>query len=201
MTPTRPCPRPQLSAVRLRKLPAASVALSTALILSACSSDSSDNAPADASSVPTATVTADPADPAKVLKKEAISTYEHYWQEMEKLYADKNGGANLQKYAASAALKNATADAKRAHDQGLVNVGDVRVTDASVTRYEAKGQVPNATVSSCLDISRWETVKASTKKPVTLPSNRLTKYVIVSTLEKWPEGWRVTRDEPQGKPC
>ncbi|MEU3855425.1 hypothetical protein [Streptomyces sp. NPDC029554] len=201
MTPTRPRPRPQFSAMRLRKLAAASVALSTALILSACSSNSNDNTPADASSVPTPTVSADRADPVKALKKEAISAYENYWREMEKLYADKDGGANLQKYAASAALKNATADAKRAHDQGLVNIGDVRLIDPSVTRYEAKGQVPNATVSSCLDISRWETVKASTKKPVTLPSNRLTKYVIVSTLEKWPEGWRVTRDEPQGKPC
>jgi hypothetical protein len=182
-------------------LAAASVALSAVLTLSACSSDSDGKAPVETSSapVPTPTVSVDPAEAAK---REAIATYQGYWREMEKLYADQSGaGADLKKYAALAALKNATADAKRTHDRGLVNIGDVRVTDADVTEYNAKGKIPNATVSSCLDISRWRTVDADTEKPATLPSNRLTKYMIVSTLEKWPEGWRVIRDDPQGKPC
>ncbi|MGX1267094.1 replication-relaxation family protein [Streptomyces phaeoluteigriseus] len=26
-------------------------------------------------------------------------------------------------------------------------------------------------------------------------------YLIATTLEKWPQGWRVVRDEPQGKKC
>ncbi|CAL9671205.1 hypothetical protein SUDANB15_07410 (plasmid) [Streptomyces sp. enrichment culture] len=141
-------------------------------------------------------------DPAETAKKEAIATYQGYWQEMEKLYADLSGaGANLKQYAALAALKNATADAKRAHDHGRVYVGSVSVINPAVTEYDATGKIPNATVSSCLDISWWQPVDADTKKPVTLPTNRLTKYLIVSTLEKWPEGWRVIRDEPQDKPC
>ncbi|MER6405903.1 hypothetical protein ABT269_20690 [Streptomyces viridosporus] len=199
---TRTQPRSsQPAVVRLRNWAAASVALSAVLTLSACSSDSDGKAPAETSSAPAPSPTVS-VDPAEAAKKEVIATYRGYWQEMEKLYADRDGtGANLKKYAASAALKNATADAKRTHDRGLLNIGDVRVSEPTVTKYDAKGEIPNATVSSCLDISQWQTVDADTKKPVTLPSNRLTKYLITSTLEKWPEGWRVTRDNPQGKPC
>ncbi|PWI05135.1 secreted protein/lipoprotein [Streptomyces sp. NWU339] len=121
---------------------------------------------------------------------------------MEQLYADPSGKSDhLDQYAASAALKNAEADAKRAHDRGRIYTGDVAVTDQTVTKVDTSGEIPNATVSSCLDISKWQTVDAKTKEPVSLPENRLMKYVIVSTLEKYPEGWRVTRDEPQGKSC
>jgi hypothetical protein len=137
-----------------------------------------------------------------VAKKEATAAYGSYWQEMEKLYADPTGkSANLDQYAASAALKNAEVDAKRAHDRGRVYVGSVAVTDQTVTKVDASGRIPNATLSSCLDISKWQTVDAKTKEPVSLPENRLTRYVIVSVVEKYPEGWRVTRDEPQGKSC
>jgi hypothetical protein len=121
---------------------------------------------------------------------------------MEKLYADPAGtSANLGKYAASAALKNAEVDSKAIHDGGNVIVGDVKVTNPAVSGLQTAGETPHAIISSCLDITNWQTLKTATRKPVKLPHNRLTKYLINSTVEKWPEGWRVTRDEPQGKPC
>ncbi|WP_254401312.1 hypothetical protein [Streptomyces sp. AC555_RSS877] len=171
--------------------------------LTACSSsdkkdETSDESPAVTQS-PTESATPDPKETAK---KEALAAYGAYWQEMEKLYADRTGkSARLDQYAASAALKNAESDAKRAHENGLIYLGDVAVTDQTVTKIDASGKIPNATVSSCLDISRWQTVDARTQKPAPLPDNRLTKYMIVSTVEKYPEGWRVTSDEPQGKSC
>jgi hypothetical protein len=136
------------------------------------------------------------------VKKQAISTYQAYWQEMEKLYADPTGkSSRLDQFAASAALKNAESDAKRAHDRGRIYMGSVALTDQTVTKVNVSGKIPNATVSSCLDISKWRRVDAETKKPVPQPENRLTKYLIVSIIEKYPGGWRVTRDEPQGKSC
>ncbi|ALV48045.1 secreted protein/lipoprotein [Streptomyces sp. 4F] len=121
---------------------------------------------------------------------------------MEKLYADPTGkSAHLDRYAASAALKNAEADAKRAHDRGRIYTGGVGLTDQTVTKVNVSRKIPHAIVSSCLDISKWRRVDAKTKTPVSLPENRLTKYRILSTVEKYPEGWRVTRDEPQGKKC
>ncbi|WP_438306619.1 secreted protein/lipoprotein (plasmid) [Streptomyces sp. HUAS TT11] len=131
-----------------------------------------------------------------------MAAYAAYWVAMERLYADPaDKSAHLDQYAASAALKNAEADAKRAHDRGDINIGRITLTDQTVGEVDTSGAIPNATVSSCLDVSGWQTVDAKTKKPVPLPENRLTKYVILSTLEKYPEGWRVIRDEPQGKPC
>ncbi|WP_174855774.1 hypothetical protein [Streptomyces rishiriensis] len=70
-----------------------------------------------------------------------------------------------------------------------------------VTKTELDSPTPRVTLSSCLDVSQWQPVIADTRKPVKLPTNRLTKYQVLTTLEKWPQGWRVVRDEPQGKKC
>jgi hypothetical protein len=191
------------SAVQYRKTAVASITLCAALALTACSSsDPNDEATNESPSVAHSPTSSAPADPKETAKKEAITAYRAYWQEMEKLYADPTGkSAHLDQYAASEALKNAEADAKRAHDRGRIYTGSVALTDQTVTKVDASGRIPNATVSSCLDISKWRRVDAKTKKPVSLPANRLTKYLIVSTVEKYPEGWRVTRDDPQGKSC
>ncbi|MFD7283839.1 hypothetical protein ACFV80_44355 [Streptomyces sp. NPDC059862] len=191
------------SAVRDRNVSAATLALCAALALSACSSSEGNDEAADKSPTvaqsPTPTASADPRETAK---KEATAAYGAYWQEMEKLYADPTGkSAQLDQYAASAALKNAQADAKRAHDGGNIIIGNVTIANSTVTKADTTGRIPNVTLSNCLDISKWETVDATTKKPTDLPDNRLLKYLIVSTVEKYPEGWRVTRDEPQGKSC
>lgn len=196
---------PWFAAVRFRETAAASLTLCAALALTACSSsdangEASDESPTVTQSPRTsATATSDPTETAK---KEAIATYGAYWQEMEKLYADPSGtSAQLDQYAASAALKNAETDAKSTHERGLINVGDVAATNPTATKVDTSGKVPNVMISSCLDISRWQTVNAKTKKAVSLPDNRLTKYMIVSAVEKYPQGWRVTKDEPQGKSC
>lgn len=191
------------SAVHFRKTAAASITLCAALALTACSSsDGKDEAPDESPSVAQSPTSSAPADPKESAKKEAIAAYGAYWQELEKLYADPTGkSAHLDQYAASAALKNAEADAKRAHDRDRIYTGSVALTDQTVTEVNVSGKIPNATVSSCLDISKWRRVDAETKKPVSQPENRLTKYRILSTVEKYPEGWRVTRDEPQGKSC
>ncbi|MFI9248070.1 hypothetical protein ACIGXF_37170 [Streptomyces sp. NPDC053086] len=191
------------SPVPFRKTVAASITLCAALALTACSSSNGKHEAADESpSVAQSPTSSAPADPKETAKKEAVAAYGAYWQEMEKLYADRTGkSAHLDQYAASAVLKNAEADAKRAHDRGRIYIGSVALTDQTVTKVDVSGKIPNATVSSCLDISKWRRVNAETKKPVSQPANRLTKYRILSIVEKYPEGWRVTRDEPQGKSC
>lgn len=168
----------------------------------ACSSDDSGGNDPKASPTPSATQPTKPADPSETAKNEAISAYKAYWQEMQKLYADSTGKkANLKQYAASAALTNAEADAKSTHNRKLIHTGEVTVGNPTVTKLDINRKVPNATLSSCLDISRWQVVNTSTKKLASLPPNRLTKYVVVSTVERWPDGWKVIKDEPQGKAC
>lgn len=194
-----------ITTVHARKQATALILASGLLTLAGCSDSGSDTSskrsstPTAVSPSLTASVTAGPKD---TVKKAAIAAYGAYWREMEKLYADPTGkSAHLNQYAAAAALKNAEADARRAHGLGSIYTGSIALTDQKVTKVVPTGRIPNATISSCLDISHWQTVDTETKKPVPLPSNRLTKYRIVSTVEKYPKGWRVTSDEPQGKPC
>ncbi|MFG2402534.1 hypothetical protein [Streptomyces lydicus] len=183
----------------LRNSTLALFTVSCALAVTSCSgaSDGPKASPTPSTAQPTK-----PADPTETAKKDAIATYQAYWKEVEKLYADPSGkSAKLKQYAASAALKNVESDAKQAHDHRRIHIGQVTVGNPTVTELDLKSKTPRATLSSCLDISRWKVVDTKTKQPVSLPSNRLTKYVIQSEVERWPEGWRVIRDEPQGKRC
>jgi hypothetical protein len=143
-----------------------------------------------------------PADPEAEVEKTALEVYRGYWREMQAFYADRDGTTEgLKRYAASEALSSAESDAQRAHARGRIYTGTVAVSQSTVTGTDLDRQVPKVTLSSCLDVSQWQPVVADTRERVDLPADRLTKYLISSTLEKWPQGWRVVRDEPQGKKC
>lgn len=121
---------------------------------------------------------------------------------MERVYANSQGNSiGLKQYAAGAALAGATADAKGMHAKGNIITGRVTVGTPTVIKVDIDRKIPNATISSCLDVTKWTVVDTATKKPAALPSDRLTRYVVVSTVERWPEGWRVIKDEPQGQKC
>ncbi|MFD5790508.1 hypothetical protein ACFWH1_28280 [Streptomyces sp. NPDC127037] len=143
-----------------------------------------------------------PADPTEAAKAKAIATYTSYWREMGRSYA--KGGAEettLKDYAAGSALVAANTGMANMREAGQGTVGEVTVKNPTVTQIDLDRKVPNVRLSSCLDVSRWEVIDRDTKKPVVLPSDRLTRYVVVSVVERWPEGWRVVRDTPQEKSC
>lgn len=84
---------------------------------------------------------------------------------------------------------------------GQATVGHVVVRTPTATQADIHRKIPNVKLSSCLDVSQWKVINRDTRNPVVLPSDRLTRYVVVSVVEKWPAGWRVIRDEPQEKSC
>ncbi|MFD4371062.1 hypothetical protein [Streptomyces sp. NPDC058486] len=142
------------------------------------------------------------ADPVESAKREAIATYLSHWREVEKRYADKTDkDGDLKKYAAVEALLNVENDAADMHRRNLVILGDVTVLAPTAVSTDLDRSVPSVVISSCLDISRWLVIRTGTGDPAALPQDRLLKYVIKATVEKWPEGWVVIRDEPQGKKC
>lgn len=197
--------RPAEAAVRNRnRACSATLLLVACALLSAagCGSGKADDPKESPTPTPSVAQPSKSADPTEAAKNEAVSTYKKYWKEMERLYADRHGdGAGLKLYAAAAALEGAKSDAKSMHDKGNIITGSVAVGTPTVTKADIDRRVPNATISSCLDVTGWKVVDSTTKKPVSLPQDRLTKYVVVSTIERWPEGWRVIKDEPQGKKC
>lgn len=168
-----------------------------------CSSDkSSDPKAAPSATTATKKPSVRPTDPTEAAKNEAIATYTSYWREMSRSYA-KGGveGTTLKDYAAGSALVSATTGMTNMRKGGQATFGEVTVVNPTVTQIDVARKVPNVRLSSCLDVSRWEVIDRDTKKPVVLPSDRLTRYVVVSVVERWPEGWRVVRDTPQEKPC
>lgn len=204
-----PLARPGPEAVRGRNRRRRAALLLAACALAAtaaCSSDGNETAKQTPSaSSDSATQESKPSaetDPTEQAKAEAVGTYEKYWEGMEDLYADKNGKITaLKQLAAGVALASAEADAKQLHDKGAVITGGVVVGNPTVTKVDIDRKIPNATISTCLDVSGWIVIDTKTNKPAPLPSTRLTKYVVQSVVEKWPEGWRVIKDEQQGKAC
>lgn len=179
----------------------------TLAALTGCSSDK----PADEKSAPSTPAASKPA-PApstteavseeEATQAKAISVYETFWAEMERLYADKGTKTDsLKKYAAAEALVNGENGIKTMHAGGKVVTGKVVLGDTTVTKSDLDRKVPNVFLSVCLDVSKWNVLHADSGKPVALPSTRLTKYVVEATVEEWPQGWRVVRNRPQEKPC
>ncbi|MDX2565097.1 hypothetical protein PV371_36335 [Streptomyces sp. TX20-6-3] len=80
-------------------------------------------------------------------------------------------------------------------------LGSVTVNNPTASSEGINREILNVVISSCLDISNWTVTEMDTHKPAALPKDRLLRYVIKATIEKWPEGWRVIRDEPLGKKC
>ncbi|MGW8767853.1 hypothetical protein ACWGN5_35815 [Streptomyces sp. NPDC055815] len=184
------------------------LACATAVLAVGCTSNEPASPKSPATTTAAATTTAPepsktPEDPAETAKKEAIATYLSHWKEVEKRYADKTDKAgDLKKYAAVDALLKVENDAADMHRRNLVILGDVTVLNPTAVSTDLDRKVPNVVVSSCLDISRWTVTRTKTGEPATsLPKDRLLKYVIKATVEKWPQGWVVIRDEPQGKKC
>ncbi|MEU9062427.1 hypothetical protein AB0D13_27060 [Streptomyces sp. NPDC048430] len=171
----------------------------------ACSSDDSTTTSKKSSTPPASepSQAKSSADPTEKAKAEVLDIYAKYWRQMERSYGQAStSGTDIKQYAAGVALvqvQQGTADMK---SDGQLLTGSVKVGSPTVTQIDIDGKAPSATISSCLDVSHWDIVDAKTKKQLPLPSERLTQYVNVSTLERWPDGWKVIEDDPQeGKPC
>ncbi|MEV5583443.1 secreted protein/lipoprotein [Streptomyces parvus] len=179
----------------------------TLAALTGCSSDK----PADEKAAPSTPAATKPA-PApstteavseeEAMQAEAISVYQAHWEQKQALYADADADTDtLKQFAAAEALVGAKNDVQRMRDANQVITGKVTMGDQTVTKSDLNRKVPKVFLSTCLDITQWNVLDAKTRKPVSLPSTRLTKYTVDSLVEKWPQGWRVVRDRPMGKKC
>ncbi|MFD6798631.1 hypothetical protein ACFWCQ_09295 [Streptomyces cyaneofuscatus] len=186
-------------------------AVCTLAALTACSPSEPADEKASGSTSPTASAASSPSptptatksvSPEEAAQGEAIVLYRAYWQELERLYADVGvDTGELKEFAVGEALVSAQKDIKDMHGANQVITGKVLLADPAVTKSEINSKIPKVFLSTCLDVSKWKVTTADTGKPLSLPSTRLTKYIVEATVEKWPEGWRVIRDRPKGKAC
>ncbi|MGW3491606.1 hypothetical protein [Streptomyces sp. NPDC001054] len=133
--------------------------------------------------------------------KEASAAYRAYWQVVQDYYASENPDPKvLQKHATSVALRQVEEDARAMHEEGQIATGTVALDTPTVTKADLGRKVPSVSLSTCIDVSKWKFQDAHTGKAADLDRG-LDRYVIKASLEKWPQGWTVLRDEPQGTKC
>ncbi|MFF4699916.1 hypothetical protein [Streptomyces chattanoogensis] len=142
------------------------------------------------------------ADPQAQRKNEALAAYKAFWAEQARAYGKADlKGTRLEKLASGEALTRAMTDVATMKQAGTVTKG-APAHDAKVTSIRMRGKLPTATISDCLDISRWKTVKARSGKVVPFPKNQPLRYITSAYAEKWSGGWMILKIAPQGnRPC
>lgn len=171
--------------------------------LTACSGASENKAgdekasvPAKASASPTQSL---PTDPQAAAKADVLTAYNGFWSEQVKAYAKADTkGTDLKKYATTDALGRVDIDVARMQKAGTA-VHGAPVHDTKVTAVDLSAKIPNATVTDCLDISNWKTVKTKTGEVIAFPSNQPLRYQTTASAEKWGNQWLITKVTTHGE--
>ncbi|MCX4411220.1 hypothetical protein OG840_59540 [Streptomyces sp. NBC_01764] len=120
------------------------------------------------------------------------------WDEQIKAYAQTDiKGTSLKTYATKDALTRALGDLLIMKQAGTATKG-APTHDAKVTSLTLGLEIPKATISDCLDISKWPTVKKKTGAVQPFPTSQATRYVTTVNAEKWGNRWMITKLTPDG---
>ncbi|WP_157840028.1 hypothetical protein [Streptomyces megasporus] len=197
-------PRRRPGPVRARRRALLTACLGVGVLLSACSGQDAAEPEDAASSTAPATLTpsaAPDADPLAAEKKAVVKDYRRYWDARVEAYArGTSKGTSLRTYATGKAWAAIEGELEKLVDRGLTTTGEPMI-DPKVTAIDMDRAVPRATITGCVDVSGWTLVDRDTKKEVTLPSERLTRYVSTATAEKWGKRWVVLEDAPRDRRC
>ncbi len=191
---------------RIARYGAMAIAVGVALSVSSCSGDDKASDEPKQSSTPAASApesSASPAssDPQAADKRDVIAAYRSYWSEQVKAYAKANvEGTDLDKYASADALGRARSDVLSLQKAGVVAKG-APVNNPEVTDLDMDRKVPRATVTDCLDVSKWTRVKKKTGETVPSPKGQLKKYTATINTEKWGKQWMILKVTPKPRSC
>ncbi|MGF0174560.1 hypothetical protein ACQF36_29895 [Streptomyces sp. Marseille-Q5077] len=110
-------------------------------------------------------------------------------------------GTQLERYATLDALSKVELDLYRMKEAGTVVRGEIG-HDAKVTDLDMTAKTPKATVSDCVDLSRYEAYDVKARKTIPLPTEQPKRYQATGTLERWKGRWMVTHiDTTRGGAC
>ncbi|GAA3386461.1 hypothetical protein [Streptomyces racemochromogenes] len=190
-----------------RLLAAATTAAAVAALTAGCTSGSKNDK--NAATVPTVSPSATaaaasptaPADPEAADKAEVQAAYTHYWDVLSAAYTKADpDDPNLPKVSTGDALVQNQQELANFRKGGRVIAGRPQHSRTVIT-FKPDTKLKTAVITDCLDISQWKPVEKSSGKPVDLPNTRLLRYINTVTAEKWPNGWVVLEDKPEGKAC
>ncbi|MER6075681.1 hypothetical protein ABT187_44380 [Streptomyces sp. NPDC001817] len=143
-------------------------------------------------------MTSTPADPQAAEKAAVLAAYDGMTTEQAKAYrqASRKGTA-LEKYATLDALSKIDLDLYRMKQAGTVVRGEIG-HNAKVTALDMTAKTPKASLSDCVDLSKYETYNTKTKKVIPLPTNQPLRYIATAKAERWNGRWMVTDINTQG---
>jgi hypothetical protein len=176
------------------------------MVLAGCGSGGSDgqdadHAGADASPSAQPTIPAPPSASAvsdAAVKAAVLAAYDGMTTEQAKAYRQASvKGTALEKYATLDALSKIELDLYRMKEAGTIVRGEIG-HDAKVTDLDLKAKIPKATLSDCVDLSKYETYDVKAKKVIPLPSEQPLRYIATAKAERWDGRWMVTDITPQG---
>jgi hypothetical protein len=191
---------PRLAAVRTRKHATALLLAGGLVALAGCSDSGTDASPPKPSRTQTASPSSSPSSTAESEDAAVIAAYTSSWDAQTAAYSKaSSAGTDLKKNTTLRALFDIESDLTAMRKAGQVTTGKpvinpkvVKVTD---------GKIPKATLTDCVDTTNWILIDKASKKPVPLPTTRLTKYVSTANLEKWGKTWMVTKLTAQDQSC
>lgn len=183
--------------------------IGVALSISSCSSSdgkpdaksSSGSASASTTPAPSQSQSSTSDDPQAADKRDVLEAYGHYWEEQVKAYSKASiEGTKLTKYATADALGRAESDLMSLDKAGIVAKGKP-VSDAEVAGINMDRKVPQATITDCLDVSKWTRVDRKTGKTVPPAKGQLKRYTTTVEAEKWGKQWMILKATPKARAC
>ncbi len=190
---------------RIARYGAMTIAIGVALSVTSCSGDDKESEESKQSSTPASTPESSkpsaPSDPQAADKRDVLAAYRDYWSEQVKAYSKANiEVTDLDKYASADALGRARSDVLSLQKAGVVAKG-APVNHPEVTELDMDRKVPRATVTDCLDVSKWTRVKKKTGETVASPKGQLKKYTATINTEKWGKQWMILKVTPKPRSC
>lgn len=179
-----------------------SVTLVSLMVLTGCSDkdNASHNAtrgaaPSEYASLPSTTQSSN-TDAAQ--NSAVLAAYNAMTSEQAKAYKQASAkGTDLKQYANLNALSKIEIDLARMQQVGTVVRGEIG-HEAKVSMLDLQAKPPRATVSDCVDLSKYQTYDTRAKKVVPLPSEQPLRYVATARVEQWDGRWLVTDIDTQG---
>ncbi|WP_405914584.1 hypothetical protein [Streptomyces sp. NBC_00728] len=186
------------TAVRTRKHATALLLAGSLLALAGCSDSNSDS---DSSSKPSPTaVSPSPSSTVDAEEAAVLAAYTSSWDAHTEAYSKaSSAGTDLRKNTTFEALADIENNLSAMRKAGQVTTGKPALHPKVVRVTEAK--IPTATVTDCVDTTKWTLIDKASKKRVPLPTSRLIKYVSTASLEKWGTKWMVTKLTAQDQAC
>ncbi|MCY0947862.1 hypothetical protein [Streptomyces antarcticus] len=191
-----------VTARQKRRAAALSGAVALALALAGCGGGGGDGKPSAAPSMAASTPGAAKAsaDPQAAEKAAVLAAYGSMSAEQMKAYRAADAkGTDLEKYATAEALGQIRNDLARMKEAGTVVRGEIG-HQAEVTALDMEAKTPKATLSDCVDLSKYETYDTGAQKVIPLPTEQPLRYVMTATAERWDGRWMVTGINPLGGP-